>query len=99
MTADDVEAYVTLMREGALTPALGWYRAMGRELATTPPVEVPATFVWGSADQAVSRAAAERCGEHVEGDFRFVDLDGVSHWSPDEVPARVAREVLARIAE
>jgi pimeloyl-ACP methyl ester carboxylesterase len=31
-------------------------------------------------------------------DYRFVELDGVSHWVPDEVPGVVAAEVLARVA-
>ena len=98
VAAADVEAYVALMRDGALTPALNWYRAMGRELKDTPAVTtVPTTYVWGSEDQAVSRAAAERCQAHVEGDYRFVELPGATHWTPDECPGEVAEAVLTRI--
>ncbi len=59
-----VERDVALMREGALTPALGWYRAM-RDLSGTPDVHVPTTFIWGEDDQATAPAAARLCGEHV----------------------------------
>ena len=96
---DDVEEYVALMRAGALTPALSWYRAMGRGLAATPPVRVPTTYVWGERDRATSAAAARRCGDHVDADYRFVALPGVTHWSPDEVPDDVAAAVLARVGE
>ncbi|QWC85135.1 alpha/beta hydrolase [Nocardioidaceae bacterium] len=98
VSAEDVEAYVELMRDGALTPALGWYRAMGGELARTPAVDVATTYVWGSQDQAVSRAASDRCGEFVRGAFRHVELGGASHWTPDERPDDVARAVLETIA-
>ncbi len=98
VAAGDVEEYVALMRGGALRPALAWYRAMGRELAETPPVRVPTTFVWGDRDRATSAAAAQRCGDFVQADYRFVPLPGVTHWSPDEAPDEVAAAVLARVA-
>ena len=94
---DDVDHYVTVMRDGALDPALGWYRAMRRDLADLPPVRVPTTFVWGEQDRATSEVAATRCARHVEADYRFVRLPGVSHWSPDEVPEVVAAEVRRRV--
>ncbi|MCW2818014.1 MAG: dehH1 [Marmoricola sp.] len=95
---DDVDHYVELMADGALTPALGWYRAMGRDLGRMPAVAVPTTYVWGEADRATSEAAATGCRAHVEGDYRFVRLPGVSHWSPDEVPDVVADEVRRRVS-
>ncbi len=95
--AEDVEAYVALMRGGALTPALSWYRAMGADLGGTPPVRVPTTFVWGEQDRATAEAAALGCGAFVEADYRFVRLPEVGHWSPDQVPGVVAEEVRARV--
>ncbi len=91
-----VERDVALMREGALTPALGWYRAM-TDMSGLPDVPVPTTFVWGEDDQATAAAAARACGEHVDADYRFVPLPGVSHWSLDEVPELVAAEVRRRV--
>ena len=75
----------------ALTGALNWYRATRfGEGSSVPPVEVPVVYVWSTADAAISRAAAEGCVEHVAGPYRFVVLEGVSHWIPDEAPDAVA---------
>lgn len=93
----DVEEYVALLAGGGLTPALAWYRAMDRSLDRLPPVRVPTTYVWGDADLATSRLAAQWCGDHVEDDYRFVELPGVGHWTPDREPGVVAAEVLRRL--
>ena len=69
----------------------------GRDLAGLGPVTVPTTYVWGSADIAVGRAAAEDCAHHVAADYRFVELPGVSHWVPEQEPDTVARLALERI--
>jgi pimeloyl-ACP methyl ester carboxylesterase len=75
----------------ALTAALNWYRATRLGAGkSVPPVEVPVVYVWSTADAAISRAAAEGCVEHVAGPYRFVELDGVSHWIPDEAPDALA---------
>lgn len=97
VAADDVDAYVALMAGGAMGPALHWYRAMGRDLRDLPPVRVPTTFVWGEADQATARASATWCADHVDADYRLVALAGAGHWTPDQQPEVVAREVLARV--
>jgi pimeloyl-ACP methyl ester carboxylesterase len=87
--------YVDLLSDrAALTAALSWYRAMDLTDGI-PPCPVPTTFVWSTADRAVGRVAAERCGAHVSGEYRFVELEGVSHWIPEEAPDAVARAVLA----
>ena len=93
---DALERDVALMREGALTPALGWYRAM-RDMSATPAVDVPTTFVWGEQDQATAPVAARLCGDHVAAEYRFVALPGVSHWSLDEAPEVVAAEIRRRV--
>ncbi|MGY1606966.1 MULTISPECIES: alpha/beta fold hydrolase [unclassified Geodermatophilus] len=93
-----VEEYVSVLSApGALTAALNWYRAMS---SATPVAEVPVptTFVWSDADIAIGRIAAEGCGEHVTGDYRFVELSGVSHWIPEEAPDALAAAILDRIA-
>jgi len=90
-----VDKYVTpLLEPGALTGALNWYRKLERP--DIGPTGVPVTFIWGNQDPAIGRIAAEACGEYVTGDYRFVELDGVSHWVPDQSPDVVASEVLAR---
>ena len=88
-----------IVRDGALGPALGWYRAaplstpggLGRR------VRVPTTHVWSDGDTALSRHGAERTAAYVEADYRLAVLEGVSHWIPDEEPELLAHEVLARV--
>jgi pimeloyl-ACP methyl ester carboxylesterase len=83
-----MERYVALLSEpGALTAALDWYRANDVDLlAELHPVSAPTLFVWGADDPAIGREAAEGGGDHVEGPYRFVPLDGVGHWVPEEAP-------------
>ena len=94
-----VDSYVAMLSEpGALTAALNWYRAMRSELGSLAPVTVPTTYVWSDQDQAIGRAGAERCGEFVDADFRFVELTGTSHWIPEQDPEVLTEAILARVA-
>lgn len=93
------ERYVEhLSKPGALTAALNWYRAMTNAFGEVPSVRVPTTYVWSNQDSAIGRAAAERCGEFVDAPYSFVELDGVSHWIPEEAPERLATEIISRIS-
>ena len=93
------EPHVRALSDPArLTAALNWYRAMRPEQsAALPQVTVPATYVWSTGDIAIGRAAAEHCAAHVTGPYRFVELDGISHWIPDQAPDALAAAVLDRI--
>lgn len=82
---------------GALTAASSWYAAMTREFANLPVVTVPTTYVWSNGDTAIGRAGAERCVEFVDAPYRFVELDGISHWIPEEAPGELTAEIVARI--
>ncbi|MGY1821174.1 alpha/beta fold hydrolase [Geodermatophilus sp. SYSU D00079] len=96
--AEAVDEYVAVLSApGALTAALNWYRAMS---SSTPvdPVEVPTTYVWSDGDVAVGRPAADGCAECVRGDFRFVELTGVSHWIPEQAPDPLAAAIIDRVA-
>ncbi|MGH1561382.1 alpha/beta fold hydrolase [Mumia sp. DW29H23] len=96
--AERVASYVEALGEReALTAALSWYRAMGRDLDATPTVTVPTTYVWGDADWALGPVGARRCGEHVEAEYRFVPVRGASHWLPEEFPDLVAEEIVTRV--
>ena len=93
-----VDEYVAVLSApGALTAALNWYRAMS---SATPvdDVTVPTTYVWSDGDIAIGRIAAEGCAEYVTGDYRFVELAGVSHWIPEQAPDELAAAILDRVA-
>jgi pimeloyl-ACP methyl ester carboxylesterase len=96
--AEAIDEYVSVLSApGALTAALNWYRAMSSETRVDP-VGVPTTYVWSDGDVAIGRTAAEACANHVTGDYRFVELPGVTHWIPEEAPEHLARAILDRIA-
>lgn len=94
-----IDDHVRVLSEpAALTAALNWYRAMNADLGDLGPVRVPTTFVWSSGDPAIGRAGAERCEDFVEAPYRFVELDGVSHWIPEESPGDLADAIIAQAA-
>src|SRR3954447_3005156 len=96
--AEAVDEYVAVLSApGALTAALNWYRAMS---SSTPvdPVDLPTTYVWSDGDVAIGRVAAEGCAQYARGDFRFVELPGVTHWIPEQAPEQLATAVLDRLA-
>ncbi len=78
----------------ALRGPLNWYRAMPFSLREPPgPIRVPTLFAWGNRDQFISRSAARRCRQHVTGPYRFAELDGASHWLPEQAPDQVAATI------
>jgi len=83
----------------ALRGPLNWYRAMPfsmREPAGT--VRVPTMFAWGNRDQFVSPAAARLCGRYVSGPYRLAELDGASHWLPEQASDQVAALLTEHLA-
>jgi pimeloyl-ACP methyl ester carboxylesterase len=96
--AEAVDEYVAVLSApGALTAALNWYRAMS-SATRVDPIEVPTTYVWSDGDVAIGRTAAEACADHVRGDYRFVELAGITHWIPEQAPEQLATVILDRIA-
>jgi len=96
--AEAVDEYVdVLSAPGALTAALNWYRAMS-SATRVDPIELPTTYVWSDGDVAIGRTAAEACADHVRGDYRFVELKGITHWIPEQAPEQLATAILDRLA-
>ena len=96
--AEAIDEYVAVLSApGALTAALNWYRAMSSDTRVEP-VAVPTTYVWSDGDVAIGRTAAGACANHVTGDYRYVELPGVTHWIPEQAPEQLARAILDRIA-
>ncbi|MBM9468362.1 alpha/beta fold hydrolase [Nakamurella leprariae] len=76
------------------TAAINWYRGgLFSLFDRVGPARVPTTYVWGSDDPFLGRAAAEHTGDHVEAPYRFVELDA-GHWLPELHPDAVVRAVL-----
>jgi pimeloyl-ACP methyl ester carboxylesterase len=86
------DRYAARARDPAvLRGPLNWYRAMPFSLREPAgPIRVPTMFAWGNRDRFVSRAAAELCGRYVTGPYRFTELDGASHWLPEQASDQVA---------
>ena len=94
---DDLAAsYVARFSEpGAFLSVLKYYQAMGGDDRTpSTPITVPTNFVWGSNDIAFPRATAELSAHYVEGPYRFVPLEGASHWLPESHPDDIATTVV-----
>ena len=108
---EDAKRYAARFREpGAATGGLNWYRALrlgrggrgrgdggrGDGSSGGRRITVPTTYVWGTSDPALGRAAAERTERYVSADYRFVEV-AAGHWLPETCPERVAEEILARV--
>ena len=97
MPAEAIDEYVAVLSApGALTAALNWYRAMSSG-DRVDPVGVPTTYVWSDGDVAIGRTAAEACANYVTGDYRFVELPGITTGSRSRRPS-TGRAILDRIA-
>jgi pimeloyl-ACP methyl ester carboxylesterase len=99
LSDDFADRYIERLRHpGALTAALNWYRALqpfsGGRLG---PVSTPTLLVWGTDDRFVHSAGVHATARYVAGPYRLEILEGVSHWIPEEVPARVASLLLSHL--
>jgi pimeloyl-ACP methyl ester carboxylesterase len=82
----------------ALEAALGYYAAQSAaDLDGAGAVTVPTLYVWSTEDEALGRAAAEWTAEHVSAPYRFVVLEGVSHWIPEDRPDELAGLILEHV--
>lgn len=85
LSEDRAREYVRFMQAGAASPAINWYRAVPFNSPAHPvPVGVPVLYLHGTDDFALGRRAADLTGRYVKGPYRYVILDGVSHWIPEE---------------
>lgn len=89
---------------GDMRGPVNWYRGLPFSLRRpVGSVDVATLFVRGTADRFIARAGAEACGRYVTGPYRYVALDGASHWLPeqasDEVAALLIEHLRASTAE
>jgi pimeloyl-ACP methyl ester carboxylesterase len=91
------QVHTDVIDDGALTPAINWYRALPfsspRYLQS---VSRPTTYVWSTDDIALGRRCAQLCERYVTGPYRFEVVDG-SHWIPEEKPDVVRDLIVDRI--
>ncbi|WP_264888386.1 alpha/beta fold hydrolase [Dietzia sp. NCCP-2495] len=100
MTSEMIERYrEEMVGAGAVRGGLGWYRALpfASPRGATARVTVPTTFVWSDDDPALGRGGAALTERFVDGDYRFVELSGVSHWIPEERPVELASAISRRV--
>jgi pimeloyl-ACP methyl ester carboxylesterase len=75
---------ISALRAVGPTSALNWYRALGTERGHSAPVSLPVLHVWGDHDPVFTREATDLTAGYCTGDYHLLDLEGGSHWIPDE---------------
>jgi len=99
LPVERAERYLTRLREpGAATGAINWYRGALISPRRPLPITVPTLYVYGSADFALGRTAAELTARYVEGPYQFEVLEGVGHWMPETEPDAVSARLIPHIA-
>ena len=86
-----------LLRPGAARSALAYYRQavrQGRGVLPSTPITVPTLLLWGTGDPVLAAASNERLGEYVN-DITIRYVDGCGHWTQQEQPDVVNRELIA----
>lgn len=93
LSTESIDRYMKVLAEpGAGTAAINWYRAVPfAPRAASARTTVPTLYLYGTADFALGRKAADLTANYVDAAFQYEVLDGVSHWIPEEVPETVAR--------
>lgn len=79
------ESVALLTSGGAARTAINWYRAIPfspKAMATTK-ITAPTMYVYGDADFALGRRAADLTGRFVSGPYRYEVLEGIGHWIPE----------------
>ena len=88
-----------MQEPGALTAALGWYRAL--PWSARDPVGtirgVPTLHVWSTDDAFLGRAGTELTERFCDAPYRLEVLEGVSHWVPELASDRLAELVTAHV--
>ena len=97
-TEDDIERHIDALRPpGALTAAIGYYRAAfrsaGREPLRARRVDHPVVVLWGDQDKYLGRELAEPGSEWVP-NARVRRVPEAGHWIQHDVPELVNDELV-----
>src|SRR4051794_6407138 len=103
-THPDLDASIeALSQPGALTAALGWYRANlhpRRDLdppRPLPPVPADTLGVWSTGDAYLTERQMAESGAHIAGSWRYERIDGASHWMQLDAPERINELLLEHL--
>jgi pimeloyl-ACP methyl ester carboxylesterase len=103
-SAHDAEQYLEdLMRPGALTAGLNYYRANlhpRRELKDwqpLPPVAAPTLALWSTGDIYLAEEGITRSEQHVTGPWRYERIEGPTHWMQLDEPDRITSLLLEHL--
>ena len=106
LTEEDLDVYTEAFRASGFRGPLNWYRAMNRTWERTAhlagaKVEQPALFIAGDRDPVVffSQKVLERMPQAVPRLAGVHMLPGVGHWTQQERPDEVTREVVRFLNE
>lgn len=96
LPADAMQRYADRLGSARrLRGPVNWYRAARSGGPRIGDVVVPTSYLWGRRDPFLGPVAARATREHVQGDYRFVELDA-GHWLPERRALEVSGEILAR---
>lgn len=94
----DVDSFINdLSRPGALTAALGWYRANASPAAlfgappTLPNAKARTLAIYGDADVALTEDQVVRSESYTDGTWQYERISGASHWVHIDQPTHVNR--------
>ena len=96
----DADEVIAKLEDGALTPALNWYRAnVAPETLLTgppelPPVQPTTMGIWSSGDTFLTETQMTDSSRYVSGRWRYERVEGVGHWLPLEKPEELNRLLL-----
>jgi len=78
------ERDVSALRRRGATGALNWYRATDRDTLAVGEVRVPTLHVWADSDPVFARGTTERSAAFVDAPYHLLELQGATHWIPDQ---------------
>lgn len=101
-TTQDTELYQAALRKpGAIAAAMHYYRQfLSRQFwirywsRLAQPVTSPTLVLWGEEDTLLSQGAVEGIEQFVSAPFRLKRIPQCGHWSQQEAPQTVNRELL-----
>lgn len=90
---EDIEVYLERMGSvEAIDAALNYYRVRGWEwtaLQVEDPITVPTLQIWGDQDLYMGIVAMEGSKNFVSAEYKFVILQGVTHWVTETAPEQL----------